>query len=56
LLNSVLYGVVKFNLVQIQISNIIWTFIIALVISFIAALLPSRSAAKLDPIESLAAD
>jgi ABC-type lipoprotein export system ATPase subunit/ABC-type antimicrobial peptide transport system permease subunit len=56
LLNHLLYGIVKFNMVQITPANIITIVIIALVISFIAALLPARRASRLNPIDALSAD
>jgi ABC-type antimicrobial peptide transport system permease subunit len=56
LLNAALYGIAKFNMIQISVGNIVMTFILALVISFLAALLPARRAAKLNPIDALAAD
>ncbi|WP_262392760.1 ABC transporter permease [Sporolactobacillus inulinus] len=56
LLNHLLYNIVKFNMVQITAANIISTVIIALVISFIAALLPARRASRLNPIDALSAD
>lgn len=55
-LNNVLYGIVKYNMVQITPTNIIVTVIIALIISFIAVLMPSRRASRLNPIDALAAD
>lgn len=55
-LNKVLYGIVKFNMVQITLGNVITTFVIAIVISFIAALLPARRASRLNPIDALSAD
>ncbi|GAY72310.1 ABC transporter, ATP-binding and permease protein [Lentilactobacillus kosonis] len=55
-LNSMLYGIVKFNMVQITPTNVITTIIIAIVISFIAALLPARRASRLNPIDALSAD
>ncbi len=55
-LNHVLYGIVKFNMVQITPGNVIFTVIAALVISFIAALLPARKASRLNPIDALSAD
>jgi ABC-type antimicrobial peptide transport system permease subunit len=56
LLNSLLYDIAKFNIVQITTGNVIFAFVIALIISFLAALLPSRKAAKLNPIDALSAD
>lgn len=55
-LNKVLYGIVKYNMVQITWGNVISTIIIALAISFIAALLPARRASRLNPIDALSAD
>lgn len=55
-LNHGLYHLIKYNIVQITAGNIVFAFVIALVISFIAALLPARRAAKLNPIDALAAD
>ena len=56
ILNHALYGMIKYNIVQITAGNIIFAFVVAIVISFIAALLPSHRAANLNPIEALAAD
>ncbi|WP_288527931.1 ABC transporter ATP-binding protein/permease [uncultured Secundilactobacillus sp.] len=55
-LNSMLYGIVKYNMVQITPGNVIGTFIIALIIAFLAALLPARRASRLNPIDALSAD
>lgn len=55
-LNSALYHLIKYNIVQISLANVAFAFIAALVIAFLAALLPARSAAKLNPIQALAAD
>jgi ABC-type lipoprotein export system ATPase subunit/ABC-type antimicrobial peptide transport system permease subunit len=55
-INHALYGLIKYNIVQITAGNVIFAIIIAIVISFIAALLPARRAAKLNPIDALAAD
>ena len=43
-------------MIEIQVSNIISTFIIALVIALLAAILPAWRAARLNPIDALAAD
>ncbi|MFV0559071.1 MAG: ATP-binding cassette domain-containing protein [Enterococcus sp.] len=56
ILNQVLYNMVEFNMVQITWVNVVSAFVIALVISFLAALLPSRRAARLNPIDALSAD
>lgn len=55
-INSALYGMIKYNIIQLTFANVIETFIAALVISFLAALLPARRAARLNPIDALAAD
>lgn len=56
ILNHTLYGMIKYNIVQITAGNVIFAFAVAVVISFIAALLPARRAARLNPIDALAAD
>lgn len=56
ILNHALYGLIKYNIVQITFGNVIFAFVVAVAISFIAALLPARRAAKLNPIDALAAD
>ncbi len=56
LLNSALYSIAKFDMIQISVGNVVMTLILALVISFLAALLPARRAAKLNPIDALSAD
>ncbi|MDN6899974.1 ATP-binding cassette domain-containing protein [Oenococcus sicerae] len=56
LANKALYGLAKANMVIITPGNVGFAFVIAIVISFLAALLPARRAAKLDPIESLASE
>ena len=55
-LNHALYGLIKYDIVQITAGNLIFALVVAIVISFIAALLPARRAAKLNPIDALAAD
>lgn len=54
--NSALYGLIKYNIVQLTVGDVVFAFVAALVISFLAALLPARRAAKLNPIEALAAE
>lgn len=56
IVNNALYGTIKYNIIQITFGNVVFAFIIAIVISFIAALLPARRAATLNPIDALAAD
>lgn len=55
-INSAMYGLIKYQIIQLSVGNVIFAFIAALVISFLAALLPARRAAKLNPIEALAAE
>ena len=55
-LNSALYQIAKFDMIQISLGNVVMTLILALGISFLAALLPARRAAKLNPIDALSAD
>lgn len=47
---------VAYNIIQISLGNVVITFLIALVISLIASFLPSRRAAKMNPIDALSAD
>lgn len=56
ILNHYLYSMVKFNIVQITPGDIGVAFIAALVISLLAALLPARRAANLNPIDALAGE
>lgn len=56
ILNKLLYSIAKFNLVQISLKHVILVFILSLVISYVAALLPSRRAARLNPIDALSTD
>ncbi|WP_281165238.1 ABC transporter ATP-binding protein/permease [Liquorilactobacillus sicerae] len=53
-LNRALYSLIKFNIVQMNLSNVIFAFAAAILISFIAALLPARKASRLNPIDALA--
>ena len=55
-INHGLYHLIKYNIIQITFGNIAFAFVVALVISFLAALLPARRAANLNPIDALAAD
>ena len=56
ILNHALYGLIKYNIVQLTVGNVIFAVVVAVIISFNAALLPARHAAKLNPIDALAAD
>ncbi|BDR56935.1 ATP-binding cassette domain-containing protein [Xylocopilactobacillus apis] len=55
LVNNATYGMIKYRgIISITTGNIIFAFVIAIIISLLAAFFPSRRAARLDPIESLA--
>lgn len=54
--NSYLQKLASYNFIQINATNIITVFVIALIISLLASLLPARRAAKLNPIDALSAD
>ncbi|MDC7953638.1 ATP-binding cassette domain-containing protein [Liquorilactobacillus mali] len=56
LLNNFVYNLIKFNIVQINLANVIFAILVSLFISLIAALLPARKASKLNPIDALSAD
>lgn len=56
IMNAALYKIAKFDMIQISFGNVVTTLVLALIISFMAALLPARRAAKLNPIDALAAD
>ena len=56
LANMALSSLANFAIVQISIGNVVGTFVIALVIALIAAWMPSRRAAKMNPIDALAAE
>lgn len=55
-LNRALYRIVKYNMVQLSWETVLMGFAIAVIISFVAALLPARRAARLNPIEALAGE
>lgn len=48
--------IASYAFIQITLGNIITTFVIAIVIALIAAYLPARHAASLNPIDALSAD
>ncbi len=56
LLNSALSSIVSFNFIQITGGNILTTIVLAILISFLAALLPANRASKMNPIDALSAD
>jgi len=45
-----------YALVQIQLGNVLTIFVLALVIAWLAAILPARRAARANPIKALAAE
>lgn len=55
-MNSALYGLIKFNIVQVSLGNVIFAVIISLIIALVASFVPSRRAANLNTIDALAAD
>lgn len=55
-INRGVYHLIKYAIVQVSLGNVIFTFVVALVIAFLAALLPARHAARLNPIDALTAD
>lgn len=55
-LNKALYKIATYNMIDIQVGNVVSTFIIALIIALLAAILPAWRAARLNPIDALAAD
>ncbi|KRL02431.1 ABC transporter ATP-binding protein/permease [Liquorilactobacillus capillatus] len=56
LMNMALHGMIKYDIVQISLGNVLFAIIISLVIALIASFVPSRKAAKLNTIDALAAD
>ncbi|GAJ27133.1 transporter [Liquorilactobacillus sucicola DSM 21376 = JCM 15457] len=56
LMNMALHGLIKYDIVQISVGNVIFAIIISLVIALVASFVPSRKAAKLNTIDALAAD
>ena len=55
-INAALYSLIKYQIIQITVTDVLFAFAAAIVISFLAALLPARRAAKLNPIDALAED
>lgn len=54
--NHLLAAIANYVFVQITVGNVVTVFVIGVVISLVAAFLPARRAAKLNPIDALAAD
>lgn len=55
-LNHFLYRIAGYSLVQIEPSNVVTIFVLSILISWLAAILPARRAARINPIEALAAE
>lgn len=55
-INHGFYPLIKYQIIQLTTSNVIFAFAAAIVIAWLAALLPSRRAANLNPIDALAAE
>ncbi len=56
LANTAMQSMTSFNIIQITAGNVIETFVIALAIALLAAWMPSRRAASMNPIDALAAE
>lgn len=54
--NAVIASIASYAFVQITVMNVVTVFVIALIISLMAAWLPARHAAALNPIDALSAD
>ena len=54
--NGLLASIASYSFIQISLMNIVIVFVIAIVISLIAAVLPARHASSLNPIDALSAD
>ncbi|WP_163655236.1 alpha/beta fold hydrolase [Listeria sp. PSOL-1] len=53
LVNPISYEHITYNIIQISLGHAIFGVVINIIINLLAALAPSRKAAKLDPIEAL---
>jgi len=51
--NHIAQSGINYSIMQITTGNVIFGFVVAILISLLAALAPAASAARLDPIESL---
>jgi macrolide export ATP-binding/permease protein macB 1 len=56
LANSALSKIAHYSFIQISAGNIISAFVISIIISLLAAILPARHAASLNPIDALAGE
>lgn len=54
-INLALHKLINYQIIQVNVGNVIFAVIISIVISLIAAAAPSHMAARLDPIKSLSA-
>lgn len=54
--NKLLSNIAKYSFIQIGLNHVVLVFVIAIIISLLAAWLPARHAAALNPIDALAAD
>ncbi|CAK1242132.1 ABC-type lipoprotein export system [Fructobacillus cardui] len=54
--NAALKGTADYAFVQITVGNVTTAFVLAILISLLAAMLPARRASKLNPIDALSAD
>lgn len=54
--NALLSNIAKYSFIQIGLNHVVLVFVIAIIISLLAAWLPARHAAALNPIDALAAD
>lgn len=54
-INFGVHGLINYHIVQFSLGNVIFAMVISIVISLLAAAAPSHVAARLDPIQSLAA-
>lgn len=52
-LNLAVHSMIKYNVAQISVGNVLFAVIISIIISLLAALAPAHVAARLDPIDSL---
>lgn len=52
-LNLAVHSMIKYNIAQISVGNVLFAVIISIIISLLAALAPAHVAARLDPIDSL---
>lgn len=55
-INHAFYPLIKYQIIQLTMGNVIFAFVAAVLIAWLAALLPSRRAANLNPIDALAAE